>query len=277
MIEIGQYNNLEILKFEPQGAYLTDTTESVLLPKKYLEEGWKEGDSVEVFIYKDSEDRMVATTEKPKITLNSFAPLTVAKNTPHGTFMDWGLPKDLFVPFSEQVTEMQEGEEHVVYLYFDYESERLAGSTRLEDFIEDEEINLEEKQEVQLIIWKATELGYKAIINQKYLGIIYHNEIFTRITEGDHVTGYVQKIREDGKIDLRLQRSGYVMIDAHAQKILDKLKENDGYLPYHDKSDPEEIVEVFEMSKKNFKKGIGTLYKQKLITIEEKGIRMVNG
>lgn len=274
MIEIGQYNTLTIHKFEPQGAYLTDEQESVLLPKRYVNEEWKIGDSIEVYIYKDSEDRMVATTERPLITLGQFAKLTVASATPHGAFMDWGLPKDLLVPHSEQRVAMEEGQDYLVYLYFDYETERLVGTTKLDEFIEDEEIDLEEKQEVQIAVWNRTDLGFKAIINQKYLGMLYHNEIFQPIAEGDMLSAYVQKLREDGKIDLRLQRSGYVMIDNHAQAILDKLKENDGYLPYHDKSDAEEITETFHMSKKNFKKGIGSLFKQKLISIEEKGIRM---
>ncbi|MFT7114523.1 MAG: putative RNA-binding protein (virulence factor B family) [Candidatus Azotimanducaceae bacterium] len=274
MIDIGNYNTLSILKFEPQGAYLTDDVESVLLPKRYVDSAWKEGHKLEVFVYKDSEDRIVATTERPKITVGQFACLTVSSITPHGAFMDWGLQKDLLVPFSEQERDMVEGREYLVHLYFDYETERLVGSTQLEDFLEHDEIELEEKQEVQITIWRTSDLGYKAIINQKYLGQLYHNEVFQKISEGDMLTGFVQKKREDGKIDLRLQRSGYIMIDEHAQKILEKLKENEGYLPFYDKSDAEEIVREFAMSKKNFKKGIGSLYKQKIISIEEKGIRL---
>ena len=274
MIEIGQYNTLKVHKFETQGAYLTDDAESVLLPKRYVSEELKVDDEIEVFIYKDSEDRMVATTDRPKLTVGQFGCLTASSVTPHGAFMDWGLPKDLLVPFREQSRDIEEGQDYLVYLYFDYDSERLVGSTKLDDFVEDEEFDLEEKQEVQIAVWSRTDLGYKAIINQKYLGMLYHNEIFQSIREGDMLTAFVQKLREDGKIDLRLQRSGYVMIDAHAQIVLDKLKENEGYLPYHDKSDPDEIAEVFNMSKKNFKKGVGSLYKQKLISIEDKGIRL---
>lgn len=272
MIEIGCYNTLEIHKFTPQGAYLTDGNESVLLPIKYLDSNWKEGEELKVFIYLDSEDRMVATTETPHMQRDEFACLEVIQTTPFGAFMDWGLSKDILVPLAEQFQDMRVGEKHLVYLYFDYESQRLVASAKIHDFTEEPDEDISEKEEVDIVVWRQTDLGYQALIKGKYLGMIYDNEIYQPIRLNQHMKAYVQTIRPDGKIDLRLQRSGYVTIDENAKKILQILSENKGFLPFTDKSDPDEIKHFFEMSKKNFKKGIGNLYKQGKIRLDDDGI-----
>ncbi|MEQ8715009.1 MAG: S1-like domain-containing RNA-binding protein [Cyclobacteriaceae bacterium] len=276
MIAIGKYNTLRIERFAPPGLYLEDEEgEEVLLPNRWITDEMKADDELEVFIYKDSEDRIIATTEKPYIFRDEFGYLEVKQVTPIGAFLGWGLDKDLLVPFKEQRAKMREGGRYLVYLYLDVETWRLSASAKIQKYIETEDIELEEGEEVDLLICERTDLGVKVIINNLYHGLLYNNEIFKEVRTGDKTTGYVKTIREDGKIDVALEKQGYKSVEPNAQRILDLLSQNEGFLPLHDKSDPEKIKYQLGMSKKLFKKAIGALYKDKRIVIEEKGIRLV--
>lgn len=273
MINLGVYNLLAVLRSAEQGFYLGDDSgESVLLPNKYIPEGAQIGDTLKVFIYNDSEDRIIATTLTPKVTLNHFACLEVVNVTSNGAFLDWGLAKDIFVPFNEQSKKLETGQYTIAYLYLDTLTNRLAASCKPNKFLETENIELKENEEVELLIAEQTDIGINVIINDRYKGILYQNEIFRTLTYGDRVKGYIKKIREDKKIDVSLEKFGYGKVLSHEEKILTKLKENNGFLPLNDYSSPEEIIAILEMSKKTFKKAIGSLFKQRVIRIEKDGI-----
>ena len=274
MIQLGEYNTLEILKSTPQGLYLTDEEklEEILLPNRYVTEAMKIGESIKVFLYNDSEDRLVATTEDPLVTLDNFAVLTVKTISEFGAFVDWGLAKDLLVPFSQQLKKLHEGNKAVVMLYLDKFSNRLAGTTNLKPHLNIYDIQLKEEDEVELLVFDLSDLGAQVIINNEYIGLVYNNEIFQTIEIGDKLKGYVKKIRDDKRIDISLQKSGYAHTDSVAERILEYLESNEGFMTINDKSDPEEIQQAFQISKKAFKKAIGTLYKFKKIIIQEDGI-----
>ena len=273
MINLGVYNSLAVLRSAEQGLYLGDDSgESVLLPNKYIPAGAGIGDTLNVFIYNDSEDRIIATTLVPKVTLNKFACLEVVNVTNNGAFLDWGLAKDIFVPFNEQLKKLEVGQHPIAVLYLDKITNRLAASCKINKFLNNETIEVKEKEEVELLIMEKTDLGINVIINDIYKGIIYQNEIFQTLTYGDRMKGYIKKIRDDKKIDVSLEKIGYEKVQGHEEKILAKLKENKGFLNLNDYSSPEEITAVLEMSKKTFKKAIGSLFKQRKIRIEEKGI-----
>ncbi|MDZ7936456.1 MAG: S1-like domain-containing RNA-binding protein [Emticicia sp.] len=273
MLHLGIKNTLRILRGTGVGMFLGDDEgNDVLLPKKYIPENAIVGNDIEVFIYRDSEDRIIATTLEPKIQLNQFACLQVKSVTGIGAFLDWGLEKDLFVPFREQNKKMEEGRWYAVYLYLDEETDRLAASCKVNRYFEKESIDLQIGQEVDLLIFEETDLGLNAVINNKYKGLIYENEIFQRIKIGTRTRGFVKNIREDNRVDLSLQQQGYANIEPNAERILEKLKSNDGFLDVTDKSDANYVMYQLEMSKKTFKKAIGALYRQKIIRIEEDGI-----
>ena len=277
MLFIGKYNNLTIERLTSVGMFLSDVEgEEVLLPNQYLTDEMQVGDNIKVFVYLDSEDRPVATTETPKIIRNEFAFLEVTDVTEHGAFMDWGLIKDLFVPFREQSTPMQLGEWHVVFLYLDQKSSRLIASTKIDRFLENDRLTVAEGDEVDLLIFSKSDLGYNAIVNQYHKGLIYANEVFREINVGDTLKGYVKKIREENKLDLSLQKTGYEVVEPTAQAILDQLKKANGFLNLSDSSSPEDIYKKLQISKKVFKKAIGGLYKQGLIKIGDDGIRLVS-
>ncbi len=278
MIHLGEYNSLKIVRQTDNGVYLTDEEGSgeVLLPNKFVPETWDVGDELHVFIFKDSEDRITATTDKPLIKLNEFACLKVRDVNEYGAFLNWGLDKDLLVPFKEQPGKMIPGNWYIVYLYLDEQSERLAASARYQKFFQKQFIRLKAGEEVDLLIDDQTELGYNVIINNRYRGLIYQNEIFEKLRRGDRRKGYVKLVRDDGKIDVSLEITGYAKVEPNGQKILARLKANQGYLRLTDKSEPSDIAGFLEMSKKTFKKAIGTLYKQRLIRLEEDGIYLVD-
>ncbi|MCF2502852.1 S1-like domain-containing RNA-binding protein [Dyadobacter sp. CY107] len=277
MLFIGKYNHLTIERLTSVGMFLSDVEgEEVLLPNQYLTDEMQVGDTIKVFVYLDSEDRPVATTETPKIIRNEFALLEVTDVTEHGAFMDWGLIKDLFVPFREQSTPMQLGEWHVVFLYLDQKSSRLIASTKIDRFLENERLTVAEGDEVDLLIFSKSDLGYNAIVNQYHKGLIYGNEVFREIKIGDSLKGYVKKIREENKLDLSLQKTGYEIVEPTAQFILDELKKANGFLNLSDSSSPEDIYKKLQISKKVFKKAIGGLYKQGLIKIGDDGISLVS-
>jgi predicted RNA-binding protein (virulence factor B family) len=275
MAEIGKLNSLRVVKEVDFGLYLDGGEHGeILLPKRYVPESAKPEDILEVFIYLDSEDRIIATTETPYIMVGEFACLKAVAVTPMGAFLDWGLMKDLFVPFREQKLKMEEGRWYIVTVYLDPETKRLVASAKIEKFLDNLPPDYEAGQEVDLLIAGETDLGFNAIINNKHLGVIYRNEIFQPLRKGDRIKGYIKKIREDEKIDLLLQKPGYAKVDDISLKIVDVLKKHNGFLPVTDKSDPDAIYELFGVSKKTYKKAIGTLFKFQIIDIEDKGIRL---
>jgi predicted RNA-binding protein (virulence factor B family) len=275
MIHLGQLNTLEILRETPPGLFLGDDEgNDILLPNKYIPTSFEIGDKISVFAYLDSHERPVTTTLKPFMKVNEFGLLRVTALSDHGAFLDWGLEKDLFVPFKEQARDMEEGKWYVVYCYLDEETNRLVGSSKTNRFISNEELTVERFEEVDLMVSRFTDLGVEMIINQKHKGLVYNDEIFKDLKLGQKLKGAISKIREDNKIDLSLQLIGYKNIEPSGQLILDALERNGGSLPLHDKSDPEEIKKRLKMSKKTFKKAIGSLYKQEQIRITSDGIEL---
>ena len=274
MIEIGKHNNLVVLKKTPIGLFLGDLTEEILLPVRYAPEAIEIGDKLEVFVYLDNESRPIATTLKPIATVDQYAFLAAKEINQHGAFMDWGIDKDLFVPYSEQTEEMQAGNKYLVFIFIDERSGRIAGSMKWNEFIDDEKSNFRNGEAVELIIAQQTELGYKAIINNRFEGLIYLNEVFEPLQTGDIKQGYIKQMREDGKIDLSLQQQGYMHIENTKHPLLQLLKDNKGVLALGDKSSPEEIYRQLKMSKKVFKKTIGGLFKEQKITIGDFEIRL---
>ncbi len=278
MIEIGKYNKLKAIRLTPPGMYLAEEgneEEVVLLPHKYIPSTLKVEDEVSVFIYRDSEDRLVATTLTPKILLHEIACLEVKDVNDHGAFLDWGLEKDLLVPYREQQKKMRPGEKYLVYLYLDSDTDRLAATSKIDRFLEWEDLTVRIGDQVDLLIGEATDLGVNVIINNIHKGLIYQNEIFKKVAPGDKTTGYIKDIRDDGKIDVSFQIQGYRNIDPSAELILEKLKANKGFLKLNDSSDPQDIMHKLQMSKKTFKKAIGSLFRQRLIAIEEDGIYLL--
>ncbi|MFA5326764.1 MAG: S1-like domain-containing RNA-binding protein [Prolixibacteraceae bacterium] len=276
MAEIGKLNHLYVVKEVDFGIYLDggDLGE-ILMPKRYVPEGTQPEDTIEAFIYLDSEDRLVATTEKPLAMVDEFALLEVVSVTQVGAFLNWGLPKDLFVPFREQRQPMEEGKKYLVFVYLDLNSKRIAASSKIENYLDNIPVDYDENEEVDLIIVNETDLGYNAIIDNSHLGVLYKNEVFQTLNPGDKVQGYIKKVRNDGKIDLRLDKVGYEKIASFVDRIIVELQKNNGFLALTDKSSPEEIYKTFKISKKNFKAAIGALYKKRFIALEENGIRLL--
>lgn len=277
MIEQGKFVRLNIVKRSTFGLFLGDEAgEELLLPNKYCTDSMKPGLEVDVFIYRDSEDRKVATTLTPKIRFHEFALLKAIAVAKVGAFMDWGLEKDLMVPFREQPQNMEEGRWYIVYLDLDEKSDRLFASNRVERYLQNDKLSVVEGEEVSLVVWQKTDLGYTVIVNHAHKGLVFENEIFQDLNVGEKHKGYVKKIREDNKIDISLQAIGYQKFnDANSELIFSALVENQGFLPLTDKSSPEAIYSQFNISKKAFKKSIGALYKQKKILIETSGIRLL--
>jgi len=276
MAEIGKYCELEVVKLLDFGAYLDgDDKGEILLPIRQVPPNTQIGDKVEVFLYTDSEDRLIATSKEPAATAEEFAVLQVAEVNKTGAWLDWGLDKHLLVPFREQKQDMEEAKSYLVYIYLDKESNRMVASSKLDKFLDNVPPEYEEGQEVEILISNKTDIGYTAVINNLHSGLLYENEVFQKIYRGHKMKAYIKKVREDEKIDLILEKPGYQKIDAISKAILDKIKEHGGFLLLTDKSSPEEIQKMFGISKKNFKKAIGTLYKQKMILLEKKGIRAV--
>ncbi len=275
MANIGKYNNLRVIKEVDFGVYLDGEQDGeILMPIRYVPKNCQVGDYVDVFLYLDSEDRPVATTETPYAQVGEFAMLRVKSVNKIGTFLDWGIMKDLLVPFREQKVTMTEERSYLVYIYVDEETRRIVASAKLNKFLNKSVPEYEVGQEVDLIIESETDLGYKAIINNKHWGILYENEVFEQLDKGLKIKGYIRKIRPDDKIDLSLHPLGYEKVDPIAQMILDQLKKERGFIAVSDKSDAEKVYQVFGVSKKAFKQAIGSLYKKRLITIGPDGIRL---
>lgn len=275
MLQIGVYHTLKIDRETKVGLFLVNANDDVLLPNKYVPNDITIGDDLTVFVYLDHEERPVATTLKPLITLNSFAVLKVNYINTFGAFLNWGMEKDLFVPFKEQARPMEKDKRYIVTMYLDKQTGRLAASSKINQFLDKEPLDIEVGQEVDLMVSHITEIGINVIINGKFRGLAYQNEVFETVSPGYKTKGYIKTIRPDGKIDISFQKQGFEAIDDSSQQVLEALKQNDGVLRLNDNSHPEEIKSVLKMSKKTFKKAIGSLYKQKLIDINNEGIQLV--
>lgn len=276
-LKIGEYNRLRIVKEVEFGLYLDGYEDEILLPKQYLPASYAIDDYLEVFIYRDSEDRIIATTLKPLAKVNEFAYLQVVAVSPKGVFLDWGLPKDLLVPFGQQLQKMQVGKSYLVYIYIDPQTDRLVASAKLDRFLDlpKEESQFTIGNTLPAIPFEYTELGIKCLIDKCKIGLLFKNKVFTNVILGQIIDVYIENIRPDGKIDLSLSAPGYQRIDAQMQRILNLLKERGGQLNLHDKSPAELIYQELGMSKKDFKKALGGLYKSKLVRILENGIESV--
>ena len=299
MIQLGNYNTLRILRHTDPGIYLEgdDTTGDILLPKRYVTPQMKDGDEIQVFVYLDQEERIIATTETPLAKVGEFACLEVAWTNQYGAFLNWGLMKDLFCPFREQKQRMQRGKRYIVYVKEDEASHRLMATAKVEKYLapllpseggttipksNDAPSGavggacwLKHGDAVDCLVWQKTDLGFKAIVNNKYQGQLYDNQLFQPLHSGDRLTGYIDHVRQDGKIDLTLQPTGRRQTLDFAEVLLRYLYENDGRCNLGDSSPAELIADRFQVSKKTFKRAVGDLYRRRLIVIEEDGIRLV--
>lgn len=282
MLKIGKYNSLTILRDTKVGLFLGNPEKDpegihdVLLPNKYVPNEFEIGEELIVFVYLDHEQRPVATILEPYILLNEFALLRVNYTNQVGAFMDWGMEKDILVPFKEQARPMEKGKRYLVYLYMDEKTNRLVASSKTNQFLNNDDLTVENGEEVELIVSHITEIGINVIINEKHKGLLYKDEVYDdAIRTGDRMRGFIKNIRPDNKIDVSLQKQGYESIEPNAEKILDELRASRGFLRLNDNSHPEDIKTVLKMSKKTFKKAIGALYKEKLIEIKEDGIYLI--
>lgn len=275
MLEAGHYYTLKVVKHVDFGCYLDASGDEVLLPKRFVPKGTKDGDEIGVFLYHDSESRLIATTQKPKAAVGEIALLKVVAITDHGAFMEWGIMKDLFVPLSQQTSRMYEGESYLVMPFVDKQTGRVAGTERFEKLLSNEVLTVKELEEVQLTMWQKTDIGYKVIINNKHTGVLHYSDVFGELNYGEVVNGFIKKIREDNKIDVKIGKRGFERVLPETDRILQALIENDGYLPLSDKSAPEEIYDRFGISKKTFKMAVGQLYKERKIELAKEGIKLV--
>ena len=274
MVKTGDYNILKVLRIVDFGVYLDDGGEGILLPKRFVPDDAKEGDDLKVFVYHDGEERLIATTQHPHGAVGDFVKLRTVSVTPQGAFMDWGLMKDLFVPKSQQITGMRPNGEYVVKIYRDEQTGRAAATERVEQFLNNDILTVKEGDEVDLIVLRRTDIGYLMIINNAHTGVLHFNEVYRTIGTGDKFRGFIKKINHENNIDVVAGKMGYNRVEDEAEKVLRLLKENDGYLPYYDKSDQEDIYTFFGMSKKTFKMTTGNLYRERKISFEKAGIKL---
>lgn len=276
MARLGRINKLTIKTIRDYGALLAGgKSGDILLPGRDLPENCQPGEEIVVLVYKDAEDRLLATTRKPLVTVGRFASLRVVETTAAGAYLDWGVPRDLFVPKSEQLEQMATGGQYPVMVFVDGKTGRLLASSKLEKFLDRQPPNYAEGEEVELLIYDQSELGYKAVVNQAHAGMLYKNEVFQRLVVGQELTGYVKKVRADQKIDLSLKQPGYQAVKDVSQTIFEIIQARGGRIAVTDKSPPEEIYALFGVSKKSFKKAIGALYQKRLITIDPQGVSLV--
>lgn len=277
-IELGRFNRLEVVKRIDFGMYLDGDDEGeILLPARYVPEGCEVGDWLNVFLYLDNEERLVATTLTPLVQVGQFACLEVAWINQYGAFLNWGLMKDLFVPFSEQKKKMEVGRKYVIHAHLDEESYRIVASAKVDRYLSKEMPEYRPGDEVDILVWQKTDLGFKAIIENQFAGLLYDSEIFRTLRTGDTLTAFIKQVREDGKIDLTLQKPGMAKVEDFSETLLRYIKENGGKTPLNDKSAAEEIYDTFGVSKKTFKKAVGDLYKKRLIVLGEDGLALAGG
>jgi len=275
MIRLGDYNHLTVVKEVDFGMYLDGGDEGdILLPKKYVPRGCNVDDEIDVFVYLDQDERLVATTETPLAKVGDFACLEVAWVNEYGAFLKWGLMKDLFCPFREQKMRMMKGNRYIVYVTIDEESYRLMATAKVDKYLSQEQPQYNHGDEVDLLVWQKTDLGFKVIVDNKFSGLIYGNQVFLPLTSGDRLKGYIDHIRQDGKIDVTIQPTGRRQTEEFSETLLQYLKDNNGHCPLGDKSPAELIADRFNVSKKTYKRAIGDLYKRKLITIGDDGITL---
>jgi len=277
MIKAGHYYTLRVVKKVDFGVYLDAEGEEILLPKRFVPDGLKEDDEVDVFIYHDNEERLIATTQKPFAAVGDIALLKCVSTTQHGAFLEWGIMKDVFVPLSNMNARMHEDEKYLVLLYIDEQTGRVTGTEKIQKWLTNDELTVAENEVVDLVAWQQTDIGYKMIINNKHTGVLHFSDIFKDLQLGDKLKGYVKKIREENKIDLAVGEKGYKRVMSETDRILELLAENNGYLPYNDKSSPEDIYSVFGISKKTFKMAVGALYKERKIELTKTGIKLMTG
>ena len=276
MLKIGNTNTLTVTRVSNFGLYLNSSQGEILLPNRYVTPSMEVGHPLEVFVYTDSEDRLVCVTDQPLAQVDEFAALKVKEVTSFGAFLDWGLEKDLLLPFKEQLSPVQTGDTVVVRVCLDPRTQRVIAVAKLQPFFDRDLSPLQERQKVTVLVFQETDLGFKVLVNWRYEGLVFRNEVFKLLRKGEPYVGYVKKVRDDGKLDISLQPIGVVAgIDSSRETVLQKLTEAQGYLPYHDKSDPAELQRVFGLSKKAFKRAVGGLYRDKQIALEEDGIRLV--
>jgi len=275
MVRMGEYNVLKVIKEKSMGVFLDDGDMGILLPKRYVPANTKIGDELKVFLYHDGEDRPIATTQKPLGVLGDIVKLKAVSVTHQGAFLDWGLMKDLFIPKSKIQNFMIQNGEYLVKIVKDEQTGRLAATEKLEPFLSNENLTVKEKDLVDLIVYRHTDIGYEVIINNIHKGILHNNEIYRSIAIGDRFPGFIKNILPENKIDVAAGKPGYQRVEDETEKVLRLLKENDNYLPYHDKSSPEEIYSFFGMSKKTFKMTTGNLYKQHKISFTKTGIQLI--
>ncbi|MBK7884395.1 MAG: RNA-binding protein [Chitinophagaceae bacterium] len=282
MIKVGEYNLLKVIRAVDFGLYLDDQQEGILLPKRFVPENTNIDDELEVFVYHDGEDRLIATTQKPKGIVGDIKKLRCVSTTPQGAFLDMGLMKDIFVPKSKQIANMLPNGDYLVKIYIDEQTGRLTATEKFASSLSNINVTVKELDVVDMTVYRRTDIGYVVIINNKHTGVLHHNEIYRTIGVGDEFKGYIKKIYPDSKhpengwlIDVAAGKPGYNRVEDESEKIIRLLTENNGYLPYYDKSDPDEIYAFFSMSKKTFKMTIGNLYKQRKISFEKTGIKLL--
>ncbi len=282
MVEVGKYNLLKVIRAVDFGVYLDDGAEGILLPKRFVPTATSIGDELKVFLYHDGEDRIIATTQKPKGVLGDIVKMRAVTVTPHGAFLDMGLMKDIFVPKSKQIFDMRVNGDYLVKIYLDEQTGRIAATEKLEPFLSNETLTVKELEIVDLIVYRRTDIGYVCIINNQHTGVLHFNEIYRNIGVGDKFKGFIKKIypqsndkEEKYRIDVAAGKPGYNRVEDEAGKMLRLLRENNGYLPYNDKSKPEDIYDFFGMSKKTFKMTTGNLYKERKISFEKTGIKLL--
>lgn len=274
-LQLGKFNTLTVARRAEQGLYLSGGPEDILLPNRYVPENIEIGDEIDVFVYLDNEERLIATTEKPYAEVGDFAWLEVAWVNQYGAFLDWGLMKDLFVPFREQKMKMQKGRYYLVHIHLDSETYRIMASAKVERYLSEAYPPYHGGDEVDVLIWQKTDLGFKAIVDNQFAGLLFDDEIFRELHSGDRLRAYVKLVRPDGKIDLSLQKKGQRAVKDFSDILFEHLQANGGRTPLGDKSPAEEIYAVFGVSKKVFKKAVGDLYRRRLITIEPDGLHLV--
>ena len=275
-LQLGKINTLTVARRADHGLYLSGGPEDILLPNKYVPEGTEIGDEIDVFLYLDSEERLIATTEKPLAEVGDFAWLRVAWVNNFGAFLDWGLMKDLFVPFREQKMKMQKDHSYLVHVHLDPETYRIMASAKVERYLSEDYPPYHGGDEVDCLIWQKTDLGFKAIVDNRFAGLLFDDEIFRQLHSGDRLKAYVKQVRPDGKIDLSLQKKGQQAVEDFSDVLLRHLQTNGGHTPLGDKSPAEEIYAVFGVSKKVFKKAVGDLYRRRLITIADDGLQLTS-
>jgi predicted RNA-binding protein (virulence factor B family) len=277
MAQVGRFNKLEVIKEVDFGVYLDGgELDSILLPQRYVPEGCELGDWVDVFLYFDSEDLLIATTETPRVEVGRCEMLKVIDINNAGAFMDWGLPKDLLVPYSEQLKPMEVGYSYVVYVFHDQDSDRIAASTRLQDYLAEESVWVKPRQAVELLIAGRTDLGYKAVINDQYLGLIFRDDAFRPLKVGERLPGFIKNIRSDGKIDLVISQGTLQGDHDLGEQIVENLRASGGVSTLTDKSEPDEIYRTFKVSKKKYKQALGSLYRSKRILLSAEKIQLVD-